>query len=307
MFVWQNRFFRCTVPAVLLLLCLFPPWKGREWHHSYSGFRYESHYDQYEQPLGHAFVEHGPPFPGIATVDYGRLAVECTAAITFLLLISWVPLPRLNLQSAVGLVRSRRVRTFGIIALATVVILAALYAIRRNTHNAFDNAAERGYGIPRQEPAAKETSSKNDRVEDDRWEAVSPGNFVELGTRPVTGANGTLKIENGTEHDALVRLAEKSSGATRRMAFIRSGQSGELESIQECICILQFSLGSDLDEERRVFRKPTSYAQFQDSFDFSEHAAPEGGIKYRTYSVTLQPVFDGKARVEPINETDFGR
>lgn len=131
---------------------------------------------------------------------------------------------------------------------------------------------------------------------------------------PATGTNlikprgpigrGTLKVINGTDRDAVVKLAEESSKKTRRLFFVRANSEFKIEGIGMCKCILQFSMGTDWEKSKRKFLRDKSFSQFDDLLEFRE-TKTNLGIEWATFEVTLHSIQDGNAHTTPIDESDF--
>ena len=131
---------------------------------------------------------------------------------------------------------------------------------------------------------------------------------------PPTGTNlkqpkgqsgrGTLKVINGTNHDAVVRLADESSKKTRRLVYVRANSEFTIEGIGVCNCLLQFSLGTDWDKSKRKFLSGKSYFKFNDLLEFKE-TRTNLEIKWSIFEVTLNPVPEGNAKTTEIDESEF--
>lgn len=133
-------------------------------------------------------------------------------------------------------------------------------------------------------------------------------------TSPTTGTNlrqprgssgrGTLKVINGTSHDAVVRLADESSKKTRRLVYVRANSEFTLEEIGQCNCLLQFSLGTDWDKSKRKFKRDKSYFKFNDLLEFKE-TRTKVEILWSIFEVTLHSVPEGNAKTTEIDESEF--
>jgi hypothetical protein len=155
-------------------------------------------------------------------------------------------------------------------------------------------------------------TSPPSKVSDEKPKSSSEQNrppvFLANGTDLIqpqgTSGRGTLKVTNGTNYDAVVRLAEESSKNTRRLVYVRAKSKLKIEGIGECQCLLQFSLGRDWDKNTGKFLRDKSYSQFDDLLEFRE-TRTNAGIEWKTFEVTLHPVIDGNAQTTQIDESDF--
>ena len=114
----------------------------------------------------------------------------------------------------------------------------------------------------------------------------SPANGTDLVPPRGSSGRGTLKVTNGTNHDAIVRLADSGSRKTRRLVYVRANSEITIKGIGSGSCILQFSTGVDFDRPRRTFLRDQEYSQFDDALEFREtrrilelNPIPEGAFE----------------------------
>jgi len=115
---------------------------------------------------------------------------------------------------------------------------------------------------------------------------------------------GALEISNGTEYDAIARLTYFNSNSSLFAVFIRANSVYKIENIPNGNYSLSFHLGKDIDLSKYRFIYKPSFSKFDESFEFFTNETAEG-IKYRTYSITLNPVINGTAKTHEIDETEF--
>ena len=136
---------------------------------------------------------------------------------------------------------------------------------------------------------------------------------VDLPARPKSGAElggrhrgglGKLRVENGTDSDAVAVLIDEETTTPRRAIFIRSGESGVVTSVPPGRYHFRFQLGTDWLRERR-FCRLIGTSEFDEVFDFEEEFTSEQRTKYRTFEVTLHPVLQGTARTHAIDASVF--
>jgi hypothetical protein len=109
---------------------------------------------------------------------------------------------------------------------------------------------------------------------------------------------------NGTDHDAIVRLADSGTGKKGRLVYVRANSEITIKGIGSGSCILQFSTGVDFDRPRSTFRRDQEYSQFDDPLDFRE-TRTDSGVEWKVFEVTLNPVLYGNARTTSIPEGAF--
>ena len=129
-----------------------------------------------------------------------------------------------------------------------------------------------------------------------------PPSGAEIGGR-YRGGLGKLRVENGTDDDAVAVLIDDATEAPRRAIFIRSRESGSMASVPPGRYRLRFQVGSDwLTERGFCWLRGTS--EFDSAFDYGEIES-ERGTQYKTYEVTLHPVPQGTARTHVIADSRF--
>lgn len=118
-----------------------------------------------------------------------------------------------------------------------------------------------------------------------------------------TSGRGTLRIHNGTNYDAAVALLDIDTNETRRFVYIRAGDVAVISAIPPCQGQLSFALGHNWDGAEG-FLEDESLSVFERPLQFEE-SRRENGIEYATYSVTLHPVPQGKARTRRLSKEEF--
>lgn len=126
--------------------------------------------------------------------------------------------------------------------------------------------------------------------------------------RPPLGASGrgTLRINNGTNYDAAVTLLDEENNTARRFVYIRAREATTLSAIAPCQCRLFFALGTDWDAPAEEFREDSRYSVFDDPLRFKE-SETDDEVKWATFSVTLHPVPEGKAKTTRLSKEEFER
>jgi hypothetical protein len=80
---------------------------------------------------------------------------------------------------------------------------------------------------------------------------------------------------------------------------IPTNSEGGIKAIKNGTYRLLFAFGQAIIRYEDRFYKATGYAEFEDQFTFTQQRYSTG-INYNTYTVTLNPVVDGKAETEQI-------
>lgn len=123
---------------------------------------------------------------------------------------------------------------------------------------------------------------------------------------PVTNGTGTLKISNGTERDAYVKLVESSSRKLVAALYVKAKTDFTTEQIPDGIYELLFVTGEDWDAKAKSFTRGKSFTKFDNSLDFVTRQQADG-TRYTIIEVTLNPVVNGNARLSGVDEQEFGQ
>ena len=79
----------------------------------------------------------------------------------------------------------------------------------------------------------------------------------------------TLKVINGTNHDAVIKLVDRASGRTQRFVYVQAKQTATIQQIGACACTLKFGLGRNWNPNTQRFSQPYSFSQFQETLHFT--------------------------------------
>jgi hypothetical protein len=125
-----------------------------------------------------------------------------------------------------------------------------------------------------------------------------------------TDGNGSLKIRNGTDFDAAVKLVTATKPRrTIWMLYIRQNDVETIRKIGAGSYLLRFALGTDWDAASEKFLQYREFFQAGEQFDFaeteSESSLGERGIEYDQIEVTLHLVPNGNLSRQPIDEPTF--
>lgn len=148
---------------------------------------------------------------------------------------------------------------------------------------------------------------------------ISLPTATRIGRYRVPHGRGNLRIINGTDFDAVVRLGEYAEH--RRLLaslYVKAGQEVTIQDIGEGAYRLAFSLGIDWDQATKEFRKDKAYTMFDEPFEFEEtredrEVKTDEGLEVRTTVrstgavATLHRVTYGNAKTSSIDENTLDR
>jgi hypothetical protein len=117
---------------------------------------------------------------------------------------------------------------------------------------------------------------------------------------------GVLRISNGTNSDAIAKLADAETSITVRLVYIQANSDGEIGNISPGNYILKFALGTGYNEDSGRFLYAQSFAKFVDILEFREYRLDDE-IRWSDFDVSLNPVFGGTARTSTISAAEFYR
>ena len=123
---------------------------------------------------------------------------------------------------------------------------------------------------------------------------------------PDEGGSGEsqLKISNGTDRDAAVRLLSQETGTTARFVYINAGGQYTLGNIVPGTYLLRFSSGHDWVSACRDFLDP-EYSEFERTLVFEDVVLNDGQERYNVMEITLNPVPFGNATTRTIDRKRF--
>jgi hypothetical protein len=133
--------------------------------------------------------------------------------------------------------------------------------------------------------------------------------------RPRTGATlghahdsldglSELKITNGRESDAAVRLVETLTNATVIFVYVQAGDTHTVRGIPPGEYFLRFASGQEWVGACRRFLQTESFKEFERTLIFEESTTDSEEV-YSKKSLTLYPVIGGNARTRAIDERRF--
>ncbi|MGC1735442.1 MAG: hypothetical protein WA731_22790 [Pseudonocardiaceae bacterium] len=97
--------------------------------------------------------------------------------------------------------------------------------------------------------------------------------------------NGQIRIDNGTEHDAVVKLVQ--AGKSIVSVYVSKGSNTTVDNINDGGYELFYTSGIDWDDQFKTFTRSCLFKHFETPVEFTT-VPIQGGIKYTTQVVRLQ-------------------
>jgi hypothetical protein len=115
---------------------------------------------------------------------------------------------------------------------------------------------------------------------------------------------GQLKIDNGAEHDAVVKLVQ--GGRSMVSVYVGKGASTTVGQISDGTYELFYTSGADWDDGLKTFTRSCQFTRFEQTAEFATKSV-KGGIEYTVQTIGLKPRIGGNARTEPVPVQSFPR
>ena len=120
--------------------------------------------------------------------------------------------------------------------------------------------------------------------------------------------NGTLKIDNGTTHDAVIKVVDERAAKIVVAFYVCAGRVAQIEHIPDGDFRVLFAGGMDWDADVGNFTRDKAFAKFDEALDFVTTRTTKGYEVYKKYSVftlTLHAVLNGNAKTTNVDEEEF--
>jgi hypothetical protein len=115
-----------------------------------------------------------------------------------------------------------------------------------------------------------------------------------------------LRIKNGTQRDAAVRLVDQETGRGVRFVYIEAGDEYTLRNIEVGTYVLRFASGYDWVPACTDFLREPDYSEFESALMFEAVTPSNDQDGYTTsYEVTLNQVPFGNAKKRTIDRKRF--
>jgi hypothetical protein len=113
---------------------------------------------------------------------------------------------------------------------------------------------------------------------------------------------GRLTVDNGTEHDAVVKLVK--GGTPIVSIYVSKMSEATIEKVDDGSYELFYTSGTDWDGQLETFTRSCQFERFDEPADFVTTSVA-GGIQYTVMSVGLQPRIGGNALTTPVPFESF--
>jgi PKD repeat protein len=121
------------------------------------------------------------------------------------------------------------------------------------------------------------------------YRSLPTGTYI---TNKMTGGEGTLKIDNGWNHDAVIVLAKTDNPNYALMSvYVKSHGSFTATGIDTGDYYIYSETGIDWDSTTNKFSTLMSHKRFDDIFDFTNY----------DWNITINPVDNGNAKITPVD------
>lgn len=119
-------------------------------------------------------------------------------------------------------------------------------------------------------------------------------------------SGGVLKVANGTNRDAYVKLINPDSHESIAEFYVKSNSVYTLEQIPDGTYQVLFELGTGWNAQTQDFSQNKSFSKFNESLKFTTRQLGNE-IQYRVFEITLHPVPNGKARTSAVSRQEISR
>lgn len=117
--------------------------------------------------------------------------------------------------------------------------------------------------------------------------------------------DGTLKVSNGTNRDAHVKLVDPATRKLVTSFYVKSSSDFTVEQISDGTYEVLFATGEDWDTKTRSFIR-SSFTKFDKSLNFVTKRLADG-VQYTIIQLTLNPVTNGNVTLSRVDEQEFSQ
>lgn len=114
--------------------------------------------------------------------------------------------------------------------------------------------------------------------------------------------SGQLEVDNGTEHDAVVKLVQGDKPIVS--VYVRNGSTTTVEKINDGSYELFYTSGTDWDEQLKTFTRSCQFKRMEEPAEFTT-TQTSGGTSYTIQTVGLQPRIGGNASAAEVPDQSF--
>jgi hypothetical protein len=145
--------------------------------------------------------------------------------------------------------------------------------------------------------------SENQTVDVPTCDSI-PATGARLGGQKLSGDGHELRIDNGTEGDAIVKIRNTETGRLLTSFFVRGHTQAGVTGIPDGNYVFQYAFGTALAADCRSFTEITAANEFPSAGPMVT-VPVEGGVRTRQLTYTLQPVPEGNIQPTPIDANAF--
>ncbi len=191
---------------------------------------------------------------------------------------------------------------FILVGVAVIILIA-------NLANNSDSDSNKNNLITPPLPTSQPPTVKSNLKPPQEYVSLPNGTIINSDTLYLDGL-GELKIDNGTDMDALAKLVKSYPHKSVYTVYIKAKSIYKITGISDGYYDLYFAHGRDWDRINQKFLVNTSYSKFEDGFDFvtkDEYLSDSINTRYTIFEVTLHPVFGGSAETDSVSENEFNQ
>jgi hypothetical protein len=131
-----------------------------------------------------------------------------------------------------------------------------------------------------------------------------PASGARLEGRQFEGEGHQLRIDNGTDGDAIVKIRNAGTGRLVTSFFVRHQTLAGVSGLPDGSYIFQYAFGQALAADCKSFTEVTAAGEFPREEPLVAEPV-EGGVRVQTLTYTLHAVPDGNTRPIPIDANAF--
>lgn len=123
---------------------------------------------------------------------------------------------------------------------------------------------------------------------------------------PIKRGGGSLKVSNGTNRDAYIKLVNPRSRTLVAAFYVKSSSTFTLKHVPDGTYQILFVLGQDWDARTRSFTGSKYFAKFDRSLKFMTIQRSDR-TEYTIFQLTLNPVVGGNTTTSRVGQQEFSR
>ena len=131
-----------------------------------------------------------------------------------------------------------------------------------------------------------------------------PANGQNIGAERDDEGLGQLRLINGTQSDAVVRVYRAASGVLSRAIYVRQGETAFVGRVSRGKYVVKVATGGKWSSQADDFEACVSYFKFAETYEFKE-IPKDGSTEYDQLTLTLHTVPNGNVEKTPITREEF--